>query len=313
MSGSKKSEPIKEVHIEKAHIIQPIGLQVQGKAPSSKFKEEEEKRDEARTDSEAGKVEKLAPAGGSGMLSKASGFLKGIFGGSRFAGIARVFAPFLAVAGTMMSCLFSPVLVTFLGAGIFWMAKNNEWVKKNVLENEKVKMAYKVIRGVFRDVLSGVFGMVGNTLNGMISTWIDIANPFSKRNREKEFFIDAVGKGKYGLNEAITDFESNIGGSATEKEKAQFQQAAAKAKKREGLGGVGKIIEDIGESAMAFAKTGGNFGILMGDIGAKALEFSMNLWDTPKAKKMIAARWNHMFRLKQAGTAEGHIGTQWDH
>ena len=209
----------------------------------------------------------------------------------------------------MMSWLFTPVLVTLLGAGIFWLAKNNEWVKKNVLENEKVKMAYKVIRGVFRDVLTGVFGMVGNTLSGMISTWIDIANPFSKRNREKEFFIDAVGKGKYGLNEAITDFESNIGGSATEKEKAQFQQAAAKAKKREGLSGVEKITKDIGESAMAFAKTGGNFGILMGDIGAKALEFSMNLWDTPKAKKMIDARWNHMFRLKQAGTAEGHIGT----
>ena len=121
--GSKKSEPIKEVHIEKAHIKQTVTIGSEGpfkKFPKkSKFKEEEEQREEARADSVADKAEKVATiSGGGGMLSKASGFLKGIFG--RFSGIARVFAPIMAVAGTMMSWLFTPVLVTLLGACLLY-------------------------------------------------------------------------------------------------------------------------------------------------------------------------------------------------
>ena len=168
MSGSKKSEPIKEVYIEKAHIKQPIGFQVQGKAPSSKFKEEEEKREEARTDSEAGKVEKLAPAGGSGMLSKASGFLKGIFGGSRFAGIARVFAPIMAVAGTIMSWLFMPLMITLVGAGLLWLSKNSEWVKKNIMNRPEVQTAIKVVKVAIGEILVplfvGLFGVIKDSI-----------------------------------------------------------------------------------------------------------------------------------------------------
>ena len=117
-----KSEPLEELHAKKIVIEGQQDL----------FSKEEEKREEGRADKaekkREGMLSRMMGAGKSGV-SKATGFLKGMFGGG--AGkFLRVFAPLAALITPFLMPILGFTLLALIGAGLFWLAVNKDKVVK---------------------------------------------------------------------------------------------------------------------------------------------------------------------------------------
>ena len=217
-----KSEPLEELHAKKIVIEGQQDL----------FSKEEEKREEGRADKAADKAEKKREGmlsrmmgAGTGGMSKASGFIKKMFGGG-LAGLAGIFAPIMAVAGTIMSWVAVPLMIGLVGAGLAWLVKNPEWINQKLNENPKLKAAIETVESVVSKVVFNVSNMIIDaSIRGAKKVWEDNWI-FSEQNIARGNIARQIKSGKLTPDEGISKLKELLGRPVTPDEKTLFQEAA---------------------------------------------------------------------------------------
>ena len=213
-----KSEPLEELHAKKIVIEGQQDL----------FSKEEEKREEGRADKaekkREGMLSRMMGAGKSGV-SKATGFLKGMFGGG--AGkFLRVFAPLAALITPFLMPILGFTLLALIGAGLFWLAVNKDKVVKFIKESPKVQKMLKGVESIAETVFGTILDLIIQSLHNAALRSLGITPQTRTPDQKKkltedkkrlgrnpdsltEEMMEEVAKGA-GMPTAATKFEKEV-------------------------------------------------------------------------------------------------------